>query len=80
MAPWWYELAPLVFELFHCRRDLLRLFADTNPEVFVEQIMDAVCIHDFGANMLWDLAEREKVPYFSHLTELRDFLLSRVCG
>ena len=25
LAPWWYELAPLVFELFHCRGDLLRL-------------------------------------------------------
>ena len=52
LAPWWYELAPLVFELFHCRGDLLRLFADTDTEAFVEQVMDAVCIHDFGANML----------------------------
>lgn len=80
LAPWWYELAPLVFELFHCRKSLLRLFMDTDPEVFVERVLDAVCIHDFGANMLWDLAEREKAPCFSHLAEVRDFLLSRVCG
>lgn len=79
-APWWYELAPLVFELFHCRGDLLRLFADANPETFVEQIMDAVCIHDFGANMLWDTAVREGIPCFSHLAEVREFLMSRMCN
>ncbi|MCI9544273.1 MAG: aminoglycoside phosphotransferase family protein [Acutalibacter muris] len=80
LAPWWYELAPLVFELFHCQRNLLRMFVDTAPKVFVGRVLDAVCIHDFGANMLLDLAEREKVPCFSHLAEVRDFLLSRVCG
>ena len=80
LAPWWYELAPLVFELFHCRGDLLRLFADTDPEVFVEQVMDAVCIHDFGANMLWDTAVREGILYFSHLAEIMDFLLGKMCG
>ncbi|ANU54774.1 aminoglycoside phosphotransferase family protein [Acutalibacter muris] len=80
LAPWWYELGPLVFELFHCRKDLLRLFVDTDSETFVERILDAVCIHDFGANMLWDLAEREKVPCFLHLADVRDFLLNRVCG
>lgn len=79
LAPWWYELAPLVFELFHCQRNLLRMFVDTDSEAFVERVLDAVCIHDFGANMLWDLAEREKVPCFSHLADVRDFLLSRVC-
>ena len=80
LAPWWYELAPLVFELFHCRRDLLRLFADTDLEMFVEQVMDAVCIHDFGANMLWDTAVREGIPCFSHLAEVKDFLMDRMCG
>ena len=80
LAPWWYELAPLVFELFHCREDLLRLFADTDSDVFVEQVMDAVCIHDFGANMLWDTAVREGIPCFSHLAEVREFLMSRICS
>ncbi|MCI8353430.1 MAG: aminoglycoside phosphotransferase family protein, partial [Clostridia bacterium] len=80
LAPWWYELAPLVFELFHCRKDLLGIFVDGAPEIFVERVLDAVCLHDFGANMLVDLAEREKVPCFSHLAEVRDFLLSRMCG
>lgn len=80
LAPWWYELAPQVFELFHCRQDLLQMFVDTDPEAFVEQVMDAVCIHDFGANMLWDTAVRERVPCFSHLAEVKDFLMDRVCG
>lgn len=75
LAPWWYELAPLVFELFHCRGSLLRLFMDTAPEAFVEQVLDAVCLHDFGANMLWDTAVREGIPCFSHLAEVKDFLM-----
>lgn len=36
LALWWYELAPLAFELFHCRGNLLRLFADIDSEVLVE--------------------------------------------
>lgn len=80
LAPWWYELAPPVFKLFHCRGDLLQLFADTDPEVFVEQVMDAVCLHDFGANMLWDTAVRERIPCFSHLAEVREFLMSQMCN
>lgn len=80
LAPWWYELAPLVFELFHCRKDLLRLFAGTDPETFVEQVMEAVCLHDFGANILWDTAAREGIPCFSHLAEVRGFLMGRMCG
>lgn len=78
LAPWWYELAPLVFELFHCRGSLLRLFMDTAPEAFVEQVLDAVCLHDFGANMLWDTAVREGIPCFSHLAEVKDFLMDRM--
>lgn len=78
LAPWWYELAPLVFELFHCRGDLLRLFAATDPEALVEQVLDAVCLHDFGANMLWDTAVREEIPCFSHLAEVKEFLMSRI--
>ncbi|MEY8312263.1 aminoglycoside phosphotransferase family protein [Oscillospiraceae bacterium 42-9] len=78
LAPWWYELAPPVFKLFHCRRDLLRLFADADPEVFVEQVMDAVCLHDFGADILWGTAVREGIPCFSHLAEVKDFLMDRM--
>ncbi|WP_305117343.1 phosphotransferase family protein [Acutalibacter muris] len=80
LAPWWYELAPLVFELFHCRGDLLRLFTDADPEIFTEQIIDAVCVHDFGANMLLDTAVREGSPCFLHLAEVKDFLMDRMCG
>ena len=76
----WYELAPLVFELFHCRGDLLRLFTDADPEIFTEQIIDAVCVHDFGANMLLDTAVREGSPCFLHLAEVKDFLMDRMCG
>ena len=63
----------------HCA-GLLRLFADTDSAVFVEQVMDAVCIHDFGTNMLWDTAVREGILYFSHLAEIMDFLLGKMCG
>lgn len=35
LAPWWYELAPLVFELFHCHGDLLMIVSQFVKSVYV---------------------------------------------
>ncbi len=78
LAPWWYEFAPVVFELFHCQRDLLGMLAGAEGEAFVERVLDALCLHDFGADILRDTAAREGRQPFLHLTEVRDFLLERL--
>ena len=78
LAPDWYELAPIVFELFQCRGDLLRLLARDSQEGFVEQVLDAVCLHDFGAHMLRDAPLREGLPPFDSLAQARAFLLGRL--
>lgn len=77
LAPAFYELAPIVFELFQCREGLLRLFAGEDKENFVEQVLDAVCLHDFGAHMLRDAPLREGLPPFESLMDARRFLLEK---
>lgn len=74
LAPAWYELAPIVFELFRCESVLLREFAGEGQEEFLEQVLDAVCLHDFGANLLLTAARREHLPIFPGLAAVKEFL------
>ena len=75
IAPSFYELAPIVFELFDCDPLLLRLFAGENAESLVESLIDSVCIHDFGADFLFNLSEKHSIPPVRSLREVREFLL-----
>ncbi len=77
LAPSWYEYGPLVFELFQCDPVLPQVFAGKEQEEFVERTLDAVSIHDFGADLLRGTAERAEIPMFSRLEEARKFLLQR---
>lgn len=77
LAPPWYELGPLVFELFQCDRELLRAFAADDPNSFVERTIDALCIHDFGASLLTSAASRSHRPAFLSLKEVKAFLGKR---
>lgn len=78
LAPAWYELAPIVFELFRCDPALLRAFAGEKREGFVEQVLHSLSIHDFGADILRECARRENRPPFSSLKEIKAFLLERL--
>ena len=73
LAPQWYELGPIVFELFRCDSLLLREFAAGEKD-FVEQVLDSVCLHDFGADLLRTAAEREGIPCFSDLAEVKYYV------
>lgn len=78
LAPAFYELAPIVFELFQCQKGLLRLFAGEEGESFTERVLDAVCLHDFGAHMLRDAPLREGLPPFESLHDAKAFLLGKL--
>lgn len=78
LAPAWYELAPIVFELFRCDPVLLRAFAGKQKEDFTELVLNALSIHQFGAELLQEGAKREKRPPFSSLEEVKAFLLERL--
>ena len=77
LAPAWYELGPIVFELFRCDDFLLREFAGSEQD-FIERVLDSVCLHDFGADLLRTAAEREKIPCFAHLEEVKRFLTEKL--
>lgn len=71
LAPSWYELGPIAFELFQGDGHLWKLFAGKNQEAFLEGLLDCVCVHDFGADFLIQLAQRENLPPFQNLQEVR---------
>ncbi len=70
LAPAWYEYGPIVFDLFRCDPVLLRGFAGEDREGFIQKTLDAVCIHDFGADLL--------EGRFASLKEAQDFLRGRL--
>ncbi len=74
LAPAWYELGPIAFELFQGRGELLRLFAGADREAFIERLLDCCCLHDFGADFLWNFWQREGVAEFQSLAEVRELL------
>ena len=74
LAPAWYELGPIAFELFQGRGELLRLFAGADREAFIERLVDCCCLHDFGADFLWNFWQREGVAEFRSLEEVRELL------
>lgn len=80
LAPACYELPPIVFELFRCDSILLRTFAkETAAEHFAEQVLDGLCLHDFGASILREWAKREQRSLEAvTLAHLKAFLLSRL--
>lgn len=77
LAPGWYELGPIVFELFRCDPFLLRAFAEPQED-FIEQVLDSVCLHDFGADLLRVAAEREGFSCFSHLRDVKQYLSEKL--
>ncbi len=78
LAPAWYELGPIVFELFRCDPILLRTFAGPDWNKFTELALDAVSVHDFGADLLLETARRENLPPFTSLRDVKAFLLERL--
>lgn len=70
LAPFWYELGPIAFELFSGDGDLWNLFAGRDPESFLRQLLDCCCLHDFGADFLSQLAQRETREPFRSLEEV----------
>ena len=80
LAPAWYELGPLAFELFQGQGELLRLFAGADQEAFVERLLDCCCLHDFGADFLWNFWQRESAPELGSLGEVRKLLATKMAG
>ena len=74
LAPDWYELGPIVFELFQGDGQLWRLFAGKDPEGFLEQLLDCLCIHDFGPDFLVQWAQRLEREPFTALEEVQELL------
>jgi serine/threonine-protein kinase RIO1 len=68
-----YEWPPLVFELFRCDPELVGFFCEEDPQGFAAKLVDALTLHDFGADILLAWQEREGLVIDS-LEELEEWL------
>ena len=77
LAPAWYELGPLAFELLAGEGRLWRQLAAGAEELFVERLLDCLCLHDFGPDFLTNLAHRQGREGFHSLGEVAECLRSQ---
>ena len=80
LAPAWYELGPLAFELLAGEGRLWRQLAAGAEELFVERLLDCLCLHDFGPDFLTNLAHRQGRAGFRSLGEVAECLRSQFAG
>lgn len=78
MAPAWYEWGPIAFELFSGDSALWKLFAGEDPEGLIQQLLDCCCLHDFGADFLLQLAQRENREFFRSLREVEQIFREKM--
>lgn len=63
VAPDYYELPAIIFELFLCDKDLISVFiGDTDKEEFLETLIKGLSIHIFCGNLLKDYFKRFDIP------------------
>lgn len=63
LGPAYYELPPLVFELFRCDGELVKAFQGGKPQgAFIPDLLDGLALHDFGADIIREWAKREGIP------------------
>ena len=78
LAPPWYELGPIAFELLSGEGMLWKLFAGKDPEGFLSRLLDCCCLHDFGADFLSQLAQREGLAPFGTLRDVEQVLREKM--
>ena len=76
IAPLWYEYGPIIFDLFKCDRELCNLFVDKekSKDIIINEIINCLCIHDFGPDLIIESCKRRNVPIFNNIQEIYDFL------
>lgn len=64
LAPAYYELGPIVFELFRGDREYVSEFmGDIKKEEFLEQLMKGLALHEYCGNLIIDYLTRLHIPY-----------------
>ena len=78
LAPPWYELGPLAFELFQGDSGLWRLFTGRGHPVFLSGLLNCLCLHPFGPDFLEKLALQAGKEPFRSLQEVEQTIRERM--
>lgn len=62
IAPSYYELSPIIFELFRCDREFVHEFVgDKDKDIFLDELIDGLSIHMFCGNIIKDFLKRSEI-------------------
>ena len=81
LAPDYYELAPIVFELFKGDKDYINEFiGQQDNDVFLNHLINGLALHDFCGNIIKDYLTRLNIPYnqVKDLKTLRQILKANI--
>jgi serine/threonine protein kinase len=75
IAPYYYEYAPIILDLFKFDKNCIDLFYDGDINDLVEVTIQSIFIHDFGGDFAFNLLEDKEI---SSLNELKDSLRKEI--
>jgi thiamine kinase-like enzyme len=81
LAPAYYELGPIVFELFRGDREYVSEFmGEVEKEEFLEQLIKGLALHEYCGNLIRDYLTRLHIPYenVKSLEELKRIISANI--
>lgn len=75
IAPFYYEYAPIILDLFKLDKELISLFFDGEIDDLIKLVIKSIMIHDFGGDFAAKLLHKYQV---ASLADLQDLLYSEI--
>lgn len=75
LAPDYYELAPILFELFKWDKEFVQVYmGEEKPSEFLNKVIKSLAIHDFCGNIIKDFCSRNQIA-LQNLQTIEDLKL-----
>lgn len=81
LAPAYYELAPVIFELFRGDKEYVSEFAgEENRDEFLDRLINGLVLHDYCGNLIRDYLTGLHIPYeeVKNMEELKKIIKSNI--
>lgn len=81
LAPEYYELAPIIFELFRGDKDYVREFiGEEDKEEFLDKLIKGLALHNYCGNIIKDYLTRLQIPYdkVKDMEELKQIIKANI--
>jgi len=69
IAPYYYEFAPVIIDMFKLDGELIDLFFDGEIDDLIELVIKSILIHDFGGDIAFDLIKDYRITSLDDLLD-----------